>query len=692
MPLILEAADPTTTPERLRELFLSQPPDAILRALASNANTPSEVLLQLAARYPSEFLHNPVLPLLYLEDSKFVQRIPYESALRLLQVEDVPVWLLEQFLLGERTVARAARLHVGVAGEAGEDWHLEVEGALRKTINSVSVRMAESTRQGRKSKVLTLDMIPTLPSWLIEPIIIAAVEGGHPLWSRVLADSTDAARTAARRMRRAGSSNDLMHFAPPDLSMPISELEILAKGGVWACTVAARHPSTPPDTLLQLAQDGFPVEENPNASASILQLLAGEEDSRYGVARHPHTDGETLRRLSVDKEGRIRAAVARHPHTPQDVLEGLASDDNSFVRCRVARNPAASPELLAQLAHDTHAAVRCDVARHPHTPTEGRSVLAVDSDGEILDALLRRFDLPTDVRERLVTHRAAVRMRLTWLTKKQILRRFKRGTLLTKELAHLNHPVMRARTARSGKTPANVLQKLARDASPAVRAGVAENKNTPSKTLAKLARDKEPGVREYVAANPHTPLAELRRLSDDRSLEDDIADTVARNPALSSDIIDHLLAKQVTTIDENLVRNPATPPHVLQALASRIESLEDLTPILRHRHANASLKEQVQQKLIHEILWAILQSTTPLDRAAALASSQSSADQLTDGASSTAWLCRLSAARHSATPQGILLNLRCDGNRLVRAAAAAALSEQLPEQLPIQDYQENEGL
>jgi hypothetical protein len=187
-------------------------------------------------------------------------------------------------------------------------------------------------------------------------------------------------------------------------------------------------------------------------------------------------------------------------------------------------------------------------------------------------------------------------------------------------------------------------------------------------------------------------LAELRRLSDDRSLEDDIADTVARNPALSPDIIDHLLAKKVTTIDANLVRNPATPAHVLQALASRIESLEDLTPILRHPHANASLKEQVQQKLIREILLAVLQSTKTLDRVAALASSQSNADQLTDAASSTIWLCRLSVARHPATPYDTLLNLRRDGNRLVRAAAAAALSEQLPAQLPVQDHQENEGL
>ena len=47
--LLREASDPTTAPERLRELYTAWASDQVYKALSGNANTPPDVLLQLAA-------------------------------------------------------------------------------------------------------------------------------------------------------------------------------------------------------------------------------------------------------------------------------------------------------------------------------------------------------------------------------------------------------------------------------------------------------------------------------------------------------------------------------------------------------------------------------------------------------------------------------------------------------------------
>jgi hypothetical protein len=168
-------------------------------------------------------------------------------------------------------------------------------------------------------------------------------------------------------------------------------------------------------------------------------------------------------------------------------------------------------------------------------------------------------------------------------------------------------------------------------------------------------------------------LKELRRLSNQWLLREGIPEIVAMNRALSPKIIERLAAKHNPAVDENLVRNPATPLQVLRTLALRIESLDDLTPILRHRNADAALKAQVQQRLTQGVLYQALCFARGLSGAVELATPQIGVDKLTTAATSTLWLNRLTVARHPATPSEVLFALQRDGNRLVRAAARAEL-------------------
>jgi len=89
------AAEPTTNPVILQELALFE--DEITReAVVSNANTPPEILVQLGEEFPSQFLDNPVFPLLLLENPNFITELPLFTLRNILTQENVPEYILEQ--------------------------------------------------------------------------------------------------------------------------------------------------------------------------------------------------------------------------------------------------------------------------------------------------------------------------------------------------------------------------------------------------------------------------------------------------------------------------------------------------------------------------------------------------------------------------------------------------------------------
>src|SRR5579884_3930443 len=93
-----EAANPETPSERLAELAKQS---HLAPIIASNPNTPAKTLFDLADDHPHEFLANPILPLLHLENPSLFAHMYADSALRLLMCEEIPAWLLS--LLAQHT-------------------------------------------------------------------------------------------------------------------------------------------------------------------------------------------------------------------------------------------------------------------------------------------------------------------------------------------------------------------------------------------------------------------------------------------------------------------------------------------------------------------------------------------------------------------------------------------------------------
>ncbi|MBW4603797.1 MAG: hypothetical protein KME29_30600 [Calothrix sp. FI2-JRJ7] len=86
------AANPNAPPNLLQKL--SKFDDLETRQnVAGNPNTAIDILLKLGKDFPEEFLNNPILGLLVLENPNFLESILTNTFIELLRVGDVPLFV-----------------------------------------------------------------------------------------------------------------------------------------------------------------------------------------------------------------------------------------------------------------------------------------------------------------------------------------------------------------------------------------------------------------------------------------------------------------------------------------------------------------------------------------------------------------------------------------------------------------------
>lgn len=373
-------------------------------------------------------------------------------------------------------------------------------------------------------------------------------------------------------LRRAGSSADLSSFAPPDPTLPPEVLERLVDGGVWGQRLAARHPATPPATLIALA--GHP-------SASL----------RADLATHPHSPPELLARLLADSDAGVRqAALARAPSSPapagalalllaagaapdlaavgvplrplatgeraalsrlgpfarqlaaglpdltEEEITRLVEDADAATRAALAANTGCPAATLLRLAEDDDLSVQQAVLGNPRAPAAALLLLAADEDdSEKLSAIARHPAAPAGLLARLAEHgagrvrEAAAAHPSFPAAHDELLRRAGAGDTLTtlgepdpglagSELARLARSGAWGRllAARHPATSTDDLARLATDADLLVRQAAARNPRLPGQVLELLlsaGSARELDGYEPAAADPHLAAPDLERLA-----------------------------------------------------------------------------------------------------------------------------------------------------------------------------------
>ncbi|PHJ53887.1 hypothetical protein VF14_35555 [Nostoc linckia z18] len=677
----LIAADSSTEPEILRELALFTD-QKTRQAVASNPNTPPDVLLKLGAEFPSEFLSNLIFPLLLLENPNLVAEIPLPTLRSILRLENVPIYILEQAadkadlevqlalvknvqtskgVLNRLAQSRhsqvvdAARLHITYAGELTQKYEEKITQVIQGII---------ATSQVHTTSFTVLAQICPIPEFIVEYWVkdshyrdrlcrkIAYSTATFPSILQQLAYHPDGytkvgavqnPNTPVETLRQLAREQDLglLKIITRNPNIPSDILESLSQNPDQTVRIqVAQHPNTPLAVVKELVNDTDmhvanaatevirekqgeyitqTVRKNPKTPAHVLEKLL-QKDPRT-VCEHPNTPPEILLEFSQSVHREMRECVARNPNAPVSILENLADDESSNVCREVARNPHTPIRLLfKQLARD--ACVNGAIAYQMSTKKNGQ----YPEKDSILDILAEESTSPLET----------------------ILQR----------LAQDGGEAARIFLARRFDLPADLLAQLADATEEKVREAVAQNINAPASSLEKLAQAPETKVREAVAQNPNTPITILEQLSNDKKYE--VLVHIAQKN-LSSETLELLANSKSDQVREKAMLNPSLSKQAIERILCGEYATDflKLNPDFLSRHPDS-----LTLTLNH-----YAQSQFPLVNYIALQQPQISQDLLQEKSLAISWLERLAVAQNPAATQQIIIKLAQDSNQLVRATA-----------------------
>ena len=325
------ASHPNSNSDALANLSHSS--DKATRArVAANPATPPADLVRLGQQFPKEFLENPALDLLMLENPALLEEAPASLLVRLLKSERCP----EQFL-------------EWAAGHAEEKVQLAV--AMNVATPRMAIALLQRSHHAAVREALEHYEGVTDPSSLVNDPEQAFLQALKTRFSNL---SPSAASEA---------------FARGDIGLAqYSFLSIAARltiGGVdWCALEESRE--VPPEVLTCLAGDRSEAfrhvcASNWGASPEMLCALAADDDAwvRSAVAGNPKSSGAVLETLAQDDETVVRLAVAGNPFAPIAVLESLSDDLDPQVRLRALanlhrlRNPTAARTLGSDSTDDS---------------------------------------------------------------------------------------------------------------------------------------------------------------------------------------------------------------------------------------------------------------------------------------------------------------------------------------------------
>jgi hypothetical protein len=269
------AQDPNSTPA-LFEMISSCADPQVLCALAKNPNTPAKILFRLAERFPSEFLHNPVLPLLLLENPLFFREMTHPQLSAIIFRAEFPRELL-----------------LDLCQHPQRGISLMAHRALCQHPATPASELAACKSGGNE----------------VRRALAVASNTDAELLRELLCDSDAEVRRRASRhknapqdvlllLRRAGATEDLLDFATPQ-SLSRAQHEQLQELGPFARALWVRHPRTTLDAAVVSSVDPWWL------AALVSRLdLPDEVLAQVRKFSFPCVEREFTRRLKRQKESR----------------------------------------------------------------------------------------------------------------------------------------------------------------------------------------------------------------------------------------------------------------------------------------------------------------------------------------------------------------------------------------------------
>jgi len=332
-----------------------------------------------------------------------------------------------------------------------------------------------------------------------------------------------------------GPGSEIRAAIPPDPMLPFADFEPLLSMGTFARVLVARHPSTPTEVLLALADDPnvdvqCAVLERSTNDPSVLNRLRASGfasiRTRLGVAEpeRPAPTTEQLHAKANDSDASVRWGVARFPALPEELMEKLAGDPAIDVRHVVAMRPDITVAVLTRIMeHELAPKIVAALAENPATPP---SVLArlstVAFAGAPIDGVW-----PTTAAE------------------------------------------VRVLIARRSSLPRDMVLAYARDGDYRVREALAQNPSTDPAILDQLMDDRVPCVRGALAKHPR--FTNLLLLATDPSA--DVCAALAARTDATVEVLEVLARSPSSMVRVAIARRTDTPREVLELLTHDSQTL-----------------------------------------------------------------------------------------------------------------------
>ncbi|MBD2200272.1 MULTISPECIES: hypothetical protein [Calothrix] len=403
-----------TTPELLTELARHKDIQ-VRQAVASNPNTPIDVLFQLAEEFPIEFIKNPILPLLHLENPAFYKTIPHEVILNILASEDAPEeWLIEFATSGyydylllivqnpqvskkvlqlvtenqycNDFIRELIEMHVNIAGEMPSGWQEYADNKLQNIHDIIASGLYNTAPLGCDSYNSGKGEYYQFTFWLlgIEPKLQLAQASEYI--QETIARFSDTPPEYLRELLTLKIKIPTLIEVAKNKNTPVECLiELVNHNSRMVRETAMKNPSLPRSIVNSFFQERF-LATHPHTEVEKLRELCTSKWSfiRVRVAKHPNLELSDLEKLARSPEWRIRVSVASHPCADIHILKHFTQDKSILVRRAVALNSQTPPDILEILSRDRHVHVRADVAKNPHTPSEIVRLLYQEQDRCIL--------------------------------------------------------------------------------------------------------------------------------------------------------------------------------------------------------------------------------------------------------------------------------------------------------------------
>ena len=622
-------------PELLAEL-VSHKDKAVRKAVISNPNNYLETLFKLGAQdFPREILDNPIFQLSYLENPDFVKDIPFYIFHALLQLEDIPNFLLNYVQKGYQRpmVVEALQMHVAIAGEMSQGWH----EAADKKIDDRAYQTHYFNFFNRLDFLQRLDFeflsyfVEFVPEKIFADRAFRMAVAKNPKTPPKILKQFSRDRHVSTKTNVAGNTN-----TPANVLRELADYSV-----VETRQAVANNKNAPVNALRKLAKDKTDriretVARNENTPVNVLEILAEDKNDkvRESVARNWSTPASILNKLAADKAIKVCKEVAYRKNTSPNILKKLAIDDNIRVRQGVAWNSNTPTDVLEQLATDKSSEVRRGTARNGNTPVYVLDKLATDRDSIVRLGVAENSNLPSAISDRLANDRD--------LRVKEALVGYWNHNPPVKILEEfVTHPdeLIRRKVAYSHKSPVNVLEALATDENWQVRETVARNKNTPTHILEQLAKDRDDIVRAGVAERENLPYHFFKQLANDEQSR--VRCQIAENPNTPIEILKVLAVDRENNVYYEAVKNPRCTPEIRKTIFKNLA-----------------------------------QSKTPsFLRYVLFLSDYAESSVLAENSDSISWLERYAIACNAETPEDTLKKLAQDGNRIVRATAKESLQK-----------------